>query len=221
MRGKQAILAIIYIGIGISVGFYFREESLTAQTIPSQITPSSTTPSQQGSTSLNSAKPATPIPSSLGGGSSALPIAGQSALFPTSQVAGSSSQDVTPPAVAGVDPTTQSHIFPSGGKGDIAQVGTIAISQQRAYTGDDITFTVNLENLAPYKKFVRSLCFNSQEGNFGCSPGFNLNPGEVLSISNSGRFMSSGVKSIGVSWSQDGENYISPVHASSVSVIIL
>lgn len=120
-----------------------------------------------------------------------------------------------------VDPSTQDHMLPSGGRADIKQVGDITVSQQQAYTGDDITFTVTIKNQAGYKKFMRQLCFQSNEGNFGCSPGFNLDPGEVLSISNNGRFTSQGTKTIWVSWTQDGTNYYTPVGSRVVTVQIL
>lgn len=119
------------------------------------------------------------------------------------------------------DPTTQQHTLETGGRADIEQIGTITVSQQQAYTGDDITFTVALKNTASYKKFVRQLCWESTEGNFGCSPGFNLDPGQVFQISNNGRFVSSGSKSVWVMWTQDSTNFYTPVDTMPVRVQIL
>lgn len=120
-----------------------------------------------------------------------------------------------------VDPTTKEHTLPNGGREDIAQVGDIIASQPEAYTGDDITFTVTIQNQATYKKFVRQLCFQSSEGNFGCSPGFNLDPGQVFSMSNNGRFTSSGTKSVWVTWTQDNTNFYSPINNRSTTIQIL
>lgn len=120
-----------------------------------------------------------------------------------------------------VDPTVKQHTLSSGGRADIVQVGEITASQQEAYTGDDITFSVTIKNQAPYKKFVRQLCWESDEGNFGCSPGFNLDPGQVFSISNNGRFVSSGTKSVWITWTQDGANYYNPLHSKAAEIRIL
>lgn len=122
---------------------------------------------------------------------------------------------------ADVDPSTSQHTMRSGGRSDILQVGQIQVSQSEAYTGDDITFTIIIQNQAPYKKFVRQLCFQSSEGNFGCSPGFNLDPGQVFSISNNGRFASSGTKSVWITWTQDSTNFYSPVNSHPVTIQIL
>lgn len=126
-----------------------------------------------------------------------------------------------PQPAAGTDPTTLQHTSTTGGRSDIEQVSAITSSQQQAYTGDDIAFSITIKNTASYKKFVRQLCWESSEGNFGCSPGFNLDPGQVFSISNSGRFQSSGTKSVWVTWTQDNTNFYTPVNSNAASVRIL
>lgn len=127
----------------------------------------------------------------------------------------------SPQSAPVTDPTTQQHTLETGGRADIEQIGTITVSQQQAYPGDDITFTITLKNTASYKKFVRQLCWESTEGNFGCSPGFNLDSGQVFQISNNGRFAARGTKSVWVMWTQDSSNFYTPVDNMPVRVQIL
>lgn len=161
--------------------------------------------------------------------SDVVPSTGLSASTPGTQTATTLQQNTLPAATGDsspqsapvTDPTTQQHRLETGGRADIEQIGIITVSQQQVYTGDDITFTITLKNTASYKKFVRQLCWESTEGNFGCSPGFNLDPGQVFQISNNGRFTSSGSKSIWVMWTQDSTNFYVPVNTMPARVQIL
>ena len=202
---------ILFFLVGIAIGFFFRYHQIIAQTVsPSP----SSLPSSSGSFT-GVAQPQLPSqtvsPTGFFGSSS------PSSLSRSSNVPGSEQHTNT----SVEDPQIAQHTNANGGRGDIVQIGEMTASQSKAYTGDDITFSVTIKNVANYKKFVKSFCFTSSDGNFGCSPGFNLSSGQVFTISNSGRFTSSGIKNIQVSWSQDGENYVSPVNASSVTVTIL
>jgi len=114
-------------------------------------------------------------------------------------------------------------VIPTAGGGprnDIIQVGQIKSSQSVAQVGDDISFSVTIRNQAPYKKLVKQLCFNGTDGNFGCTLDFNLYPGETKNFNNSGRFTSGGVKTIWITWTQDGQNFYQPLGAGSVNVTI-
>jgi hypothetical protein len=114
-------------------------------------------------------------------------------------------------------------VLPTAGGGprnDIIETQHITASQPIAQVGDDIGFTVTIKNQAPYKKLVKQLCFNSTDGNFGCTMDFNLYPDQSFNFNNSGRFTSGGVKTIWVTWTQDGQNFYRPVNAGTVRVTI-
>lgn len=200
---KLMSLGILFFFVGIGIGFLLRYHQIIAQTVSPSPSISPAAPVQQ------------PIPPTGFSGQPTLPSFSSSPNI--SGVPGSRTKSSAPAE----DPQISEHVSSTGGRGDIIQIGNITASQNKAYTGDDITFTVTIQNVASYKKFVKSFCFNSTDGNFGCSPGFNLSSGQIFTISNSGRFTSSGTKTIHVSWSQDGVNYYSPVDASSVSITIL
>lgn len=211
MKFKYILYGVVLLGIGIAIGFVFHEKEIKAQ-IMADISPTvavGSTPRGSGA-SLSSGSTNVNLPSQA---SSSFSLPSQS------QSTGNESNSM--PNAPGIDPSIENHTNPNGGRTDLVQVGQIIVSQPQVYTGDDINFTVTLENVAPYKKFVRQVCFNSNDGNFGCTPGFNLNPGQVFQLSNSGRFTSSGVKSIGVTWTQDGTNFYSPVNASSAIITVL
>lgn len=205
MQWRHIVFGVCLLGLGICIGFLVQTTHTKAQTAPPSVSPT-------GTISPSGAVGGVSLPSENSVPSVSLPSQSQ-------PLVGTGNAPL-PPA-PGIDPSIQSHTNPNGGRTDIVQIGQITVSQPEAYTGDDITFTVTLENVAPYKKFVRQVCFNSNEGDFGCTPGFNLNPGQVFSLSNSGRFTSSGVKFVGVSWTQDNVNFYSPLDASSATVTIL
>ena len=102
---------------------------------------------------------------------------------------------------------------------DISQLA-ISSDMPCAQVGQDLNFTVTIQNNSPYKKFVSAICFQSSDGNFGCSPGVNLSVGQVYTISNSGRFTSGGAKSIWITWTQDNTNYYSPLNSHSTNVFV-
>lgn len=199
---KQYVVLLVGILLIVFL-LLFKHKELEAQTVSPSVTPTGQPMQSVGSTNPSPASTSFSLPAPVSPSQNAL------------------STQQTGDGGPGVDPTTGQHTNATGGRRDIVQIGAITVSQKEAYTGDDITFTVTIQNVASYKKFVRMLCFNSNEGNFGCSPGFNLGPGQVFTISNSGRFTSSGIKSVGISWSQDNVNYLAPVNASAVSVTIL
>ena len=96
----------------------------------------------------------------------------------------------------------------------------ITESQTSTQVGQDVTFTVTLTNNAPYYKFISAICFESTDGNFGCSSGMNLSVGQSFTISNSGRWTSGGAKNIWVTWSQDDTNYYRPLNSKPLQVLI-
>lgn len=120
-------------------------------------------------------------------------------------------------------PVVRPQALPTAGGGprhDILEVGHISASQPVAQVGDDIGFTVTIKNQAATKKHIVQLCFNSSDGNFGCTLDFNLYPGESFNFNNSGRFTSGGVKTVWVTWTQDGQNFYRPVDGRTAQVTI-
>lgn len=119
--------------------------------------------------------------------------------------------------------STPLSVFPTAGGGprnDIIEIQQITASKPVAQVGDDIGFSVTIKNQAPYKKLVKQLCFNSSDGNFGCTMDFNLYPDQSFNFNNSGRFTSAGVKTIWVAWTQDGQNFYRPVGGGTAQVTI-
>lgn len=113
--------------------------------------------------------------------------------------------------------------LPTAGGGprhDIIETGHISASQPVAQVGDDIGFTVTIRNQAATKKHIVQLCFNSSDGNFGCTLDFNLYPDQSFNFNNSGRFTSGGVKTVWVTWTQDGQNFYRLVDGRSAQVTI-
>lgn len=113
--------------------------------------------------------------------------------------------------------------LPTAGGGprhDIIETGHISASQPVAQVGDDIGFTVTIRNQAGTKKHIVQLCFNSSDGNFGCTLDFNLYPDQSFTFNNSGRFTSGGVKTVWVTWTQDGQNFYRLVDGRSTQVTI-
>ena len=108
----------------------------------------------------------------------------------------------------------------SSPRSDIIEIQKITASTQAAQVGEDISFIVTIQNKAPYKKHIMSICFNSSDGNFGCQNGKNLGPHEKFNINNSGRFTSGGTKKIFITWTQDKVNYYRPLNAGTASVFI-
>jgi hypothetical protein len=119
--------------------------------------------------------------------------------------------------------STPLSVLPTAGGGprnDIVEVGHISASQPVAQVGDDIGFTVTIKNQAATKKLIKQLCFNSTDGNFGCTMDFNLYSGQSFNFNNSGRFTSGGVKTVWITWTQDGQNFYRPVGGGTVQVTI-
>jgi len=102
---------------------------------------------------------------------------------------------------------------------DISQID-ISSNMPCAQVGQDLNFTVIIKNESPLPKFISSICFQSTDGNFGCSPGVNLSVGQIYSINNSGRFTSGGTKNIWITWTQDDTNYYLPLNSKSANVFI-
>lgn len=147
-------------------------------------------------------------------------------LTPASPAGGPSP---TPLFIQQITPTstpiksTPLSVLPTAGGGprnDIVEVGHISASQPVAQVGDDIGFTVTIKNQAASKKLIKQLCFNSTDGNFGCTMDFNLYPDQSFNFNNSGRFTSGGVKSIWITWTQDGQNFYRPVDGRTANVTI-
>jgi len=114
-------------------------------------------------------------------------------------------------------------VLPTAGGGprnDIVEVQQITASKSVAQVGDDINFSVTIKNQSPYKKLVKQLCFNSSDGNFGCTMDFNLYPDQSFNFNNSGRFTSGGVKTVWITWTQDGQNFYRPVGGATTTVTI-
>jgi len=119
--------------------------------------------------------------------------------------------------------TTQTRVIPTAGNGprnDIVETQGISADITVAQVGDDIQFTVTIKNQAPYKKLIKQLCFNSTDGNFGCTMDFNLYPDQSFTFNNSGRFTSGGYKTIWITWTQDGQNFYRPLNSSTSRVFI-
>lgn len=87
--------------------------------------------------------------------------------------------------------------------------------------GQDINFTITVKNVSPNKKFIKAMCFESSDGNFGCQRNFNLDPNQAFSFSNSGRWTSGGIKSIWIAWTQDGVNYYIPRNSQMLQILII
>jgi hypothetical protein len=102
---------------------------------------------------------------------------------------------------------------------DISQLD-ISSNMSSAQVGQDVNFTVTIQNNSRYKKFVSAICFQSNEGNFGCSQGVNLSVGQIYNINNSGRFTSGGTKNIWITWTQDDTNYYLPLNSKSANIFI-
>ncbi len=146
------------------------------------------------------------------------PVPKQPTNAPTTSVS-----SPTPTAQTPTNITSAINPLPTAGGGpqnDIIEIQQISPSQPVAQIGDDITFSVTIKNQAPYKKFIQAICFNSSDGNFGCAQGKNLGPGEVFNINNSGRFKTSGIKSVWITWTQDNQTYFRPVNAGSATITI-
>ena len=147
-------------------------------------------------------------------------------LTPASPAGGSSP---TPLFIQQITPTSTPiksaplSVLPTAGGGprnDIVEVGHISASQPVAQVGDDIGFTVTVKNQAATKKLIKQLCFNSSDGNFGCTMDFNLYPDQSFNFNNSGRFTTAGVKTIWITWTQDGQNFYRPVGGATTTVTI-
>jgi hypothetical protein len=149
------------------------------------------------------------------------------------QEAGSSTPTSTPSPtplfIQQITPTltpiksTPLSILPTAGGGprnDIIEIQQITASKPVAQVGDDIGFTVTIKNQAATKKLIKQLCFNSSDGNFGCTMDFNLYPGQSFNFNNSGRFTSGGIKTIWITWTQDGQNFYRPVGGGTAQVTI-
>lgn len=116
-----------------------------------------------------------------------------------------------------------SNPLPTAGNGprnDIVEIQPITANKSVAQVGDDVSFTVTIQNQAPYSKNIQAICFNSTEGNFGCQNGKNLGPQETFNINNSGRFYSGGAQSVWITWTQDNVNYYRPLNATAATITI-
>ena len=129
-------------------------------------------------------------------------------------------QQITPTPTPVVSPLSVLPTAGGGPRNDIVEVGHISASQPVAQVGDDIGFSVTIKNQAPYKKLVKQLCFNSTDGNFGCTMDFNLYPDQSFNFNNSGRFTTGGVKTVWITWTQDGQNFYRPVGGATTTVTI-
>lgn len=108
----------------------------------------------------------------------------------------------------------------NGPRDDIIEISHISAAPTTAQVGEDIGFSVTIKNQVSYKKLIQLLCFNSSDGTFGCARNFNLYPGESFQFNNSGRFTSGGIKSVWITWSQDGQNFYRPVNGGTAKVTI-
>lgn len=102
---------------------------------------------------------------------------------------------------------------------DIVQIGLTA-DKSDVQVGEDVTFTITLKNVSRKNKNVEAACFDSNDGNFGCQNDFNIPAGESFTFSNSGRWVSGGIKSVWVTWSPDNNNYYRPLYSSRVIVTV-
>ena len=107
------------------------------------------------------------------------------------------------------------------GKFTILESKKITADKTKVETGELVNFFTTLKNQGTKKKFLTHICFNHSGGvTFGCLLNVDLDPGEEFPIHNSMMFPSPGRYSVGVTWSQDGTNFYSPLQAGSVSVIV-
>jgi len=120
-------------------------------------------------------------------------------------------------------PSYQPLPIPTSGGGprnDIVEIQHITADKSAVQVGEDIGFTVTIKNQSAGKKNIKQLCFNSTDGNFGCTMDFNLYPGQSFNFNNSGRFTSGGTKTIWVTWTQDGQNFYRPLNSGTVNITI-
>lgn len=135
------------------------------------------------------------------------------------QIITSPTSTITP----GVFVNSAPAVLPTAGNGpknDIIEITHLSVSKPIAQVGDDINFSVTIQNQAPYAKLIKKICFNSTDGNFGCTQEFNFASMQIQNFNNSTRFTTGGVKTIWITWSQDGINFYRPVNSGTTSVTI-
>lgn len=108
----------------------------------------------------------------------------------------------------------------TGPQNDIVEIQKITASPLTVQIGEDINFSVTIQNQSQRRKNITLICFNSDEGNFGCLPGKGMSPNDVFNITNSGRFHSAGSKNVWITWSQDSNSFYRPVSAGVATVIV-
>lgn len=97
----------------------------------------------------------------------------------------------------------------------------ITADRTTAETGEQVNFTVSLQNQGTKKKFLTHICFDHSGGvTFGCLLNKNLFPGEKFNVNNSMMFPNPGSYSVWVTWSQDATNFYRPINAGSTTVHI-
>lgn len=108
-----------------------------------------------------------------------------------------------------------------GPENDIVASSPLTASRTSAQVDDFISFSTQLKNVAPYRKTLQSVCFESSDGNFGCVWYVHLDPGQTFDFNNVGSWVTGGDKNVWVTWSQDGFNYYRPKGGNMVTVHII
>ncbi len=106
------------------------------------------------------------------------------------------------------------------GKYTIVETEQIRADRTQAETGEEINFYATLENQGTKKKFLTHICFNYNDGNFGCILNKNLFPGEKFSFHNGMIFPRPGAYSVWITWSQDSTNFYYPINGGKAKVEI-
>lgn len=109
----------------------------------------------------------------------------------------------------------------NGPENAIIEVTPLTATRSIVQVDDSVTFSVTLQNRASYSKELKTVCFESTDGNFGCQWGINLAPGQTFTINNVGTWTQGGTKNVWVTWSQDGMNYYQPRAAQTATIQVL
>ena len=105
------------------------------------------------------------------------------------------------------------------GKFTVVESAKISTDKSSVQTGQQVNFSVTLQNQSSEKKFLTHICFNHSKGvTFGCLRNMNLEAGKEFNLNNSMIFTNPGSYSVWITWSQDHTNFYRPVNSGTVSV---
>lgn len=108
-----------------------------------------------------------------------------------------------------------------GPRYDITESQPLTVNRDIVQVDDWVILSAQIKNNAAYNKTLQYLCFESSDGNLGCTWNVNLAPGQTYSLQNAASWITGGTKTVWITWSQDGFNYYEPVYSNRVKVNVL